>query len=52
MASSAVERDARTCWMMFSDVLARAMLTRRKVWKAPEKVGIIVAPMPRAHDEK
>ena len=45
--SSAVPTDAPTCWLMFSVVLARATAARRSVCIAPEKMGIIEAPMPR-----
>ena len=43
----AVPNEAPTCWLMLSVVEARAIAERRRVWMAPEKVGIIVAPMPR-----
>jgi hypothetical protein len=39
--------EAPTCWLTSSVVEARAMAAWRSVCMAPEKVGIIVAPMPR-----
>ena len=44
---TAVPIEAPVCWLMFSVVLALAIWDSCSVCIAAEKVGIIVAPMPR-----